>query len=138
HPARLALVVDGGEHRQLLAGAANDPSDWRFALRGIAATADIGVDQSSLVAPVDFGPFSLGPPGNGRIVFLQPLFHGRRRLLVGALDRLLRSEAPTSEVFANRCHVQLDAVFALYQLTHGNARPEREFHLQLLRATILN
>ena len=57
-------------------------------------------------------------------------------LVVGELNRLLWREVPAGEVLADAAHLQLDAEFLLNELTHCNATPKAEIHLQLLRSAV--
>src|SRR5699024_10414648 len=104
---------------------------WR-----IATPPNIGVDQSSFIAPVDLGVFGLGALGNGRVIFIQPLFDCRWGLFVGPLNRFLRGEPPTLQIGAYRSGMQLDTELLFDEMADGNPRPQSKFHFQLLRAFV--
>src|SRR4249920_3129932 len=110
--------------------------DRRLAPWRVAAPAHVRVDQRRLVAPLNLAAFGLGARRDRRIFFVDPLLHGLRSLLVGALDRLLRREAPAFEIIADGAHLELDAALALDQFADRGAGPQREVHLQLLRPLV--
>ena len=55
----------------------------------------VGMDDRSLIAPVEFGILFLGPFLDLRVGLVEPLLHGDGRLLIGTTDGLLRGESPT-------------------------------------------
>ena len=69
---------------------------------------------------------------DSRVLTLQPVLYSLGALLIRALDRLLRCEAPACEVFADAAHLQLDAEFMLNKLAYSSATPQAEVHLELL------
>ena len=81
-------------------------------------------------------PFSAGALLDGRVLTLPPVLYRFRALLVGALDRLLRREAPPCEGLADAAHLQLDAECLLDPLAHSRATPQAEIHLELLGSLV--
>jgi hypothetical protein len=79
HPARLALVGDGGNHRQLLARATHCTGHGRLPCRYVTASAYIGVDQGGFIAPVNLRPFGLGALLNLGVLLIQPGLHASGR-----------------------------------------------------------
>lgn len=60
-----------------------------------------------------------------------------RGFFIGALDGLLRCEAPAGKVFAHTANVQFDAVLLFDGLTYGCAAPKKKIHLELIRVEVL-
>src|SRR6516164_3969159 len=100
HPARLALIGHGRDHRQLLPGSWRQ-SDGCFSFRSVAASTAMRVRQRRFIAPMDFAALRFGALGDGRIVLLEPRFHRLGASLIGAPDRFLGREAPTLQIFAD-------------------------------------
>ncbi|MDB5867886.1 MAG: family transposase, partial [Polaromonas sp.] len=96
HPARLALIGDCGDHRELVAGPAHSHGHRSFARWREAPTPHIGKDPRSLIAPVNFSTLGPGALLNGWIFAFKPSLYRRRALFVGALDGLLRREPPSA------------------------------------------
>ena len=84
---------DGGDHRQFLARAAYRKGHRRFAHRGVAAAAHIGIDDRRFIAPVNLRAFGFGTLLNLGVLLIQPILNGLGTLLVSLLDRLLRGES---------------------------------------------
>src|SRR5207249_1584420 len=97
----LAAVADGLD--DVTAEAAAGLADQRrLPLRGVAAAAGVVGAQPHLVAPENQRPLAFGAGAQTRILLLEPARDRGRVALVGALDRLLRPEAPAAQVVADR------------------------------------
>jgi hypothetical protein len=119
-----------------LAGPAYGHRNRRLASRRVASAPHVGVDQGGLVTPVDLRPLGPGALLDSRVLTLKPVLHRLGALLVSALDRLLRREAPSSEVLADAAHLELDAEFLLDELAYGSTTPQAKVHLQLLGSLV--
>ena len=60
HPAGLALVGDGGDHGEFLAGATHCQSHGGLACWCEASATHIGVGQGGLVTSMNFSTFTFG------------------------------------------------------------------------------
>lgn len=89
-----------------------------------------------LIAPVNLRLLLLRARGNIRLILRQPFLDGPRTLLIGPLDRLLRSKTPSFEVLPNRPNGHLDAKPLPDQQLHGVPRPQRKGKLHLVRGLI--
>ena len=101
------LIGHGGNHGKLFSCATHGHRHRGFARGGKASAAHIGIDQRRFISPMDFGAFLPGALLNPWIFAFEPPLHSLWVLFVGALDRLLRSEAPACKVFVHTANVQL-------------------------------
>jgi len=92
--------------------------------------------HAQLIAPVNLGLFRLRLAREGRVFLFLPALRRRRIAFVGAAQRLLRREAPTLQVAANRADQDVNAVALRDQVAHRFARPEGEGQLELVRRAI--
>jgi hypothetical protein len=82
HPTRFALIGYRRNHGELLARTANGQCNRRFARWRKASAAHIRVDQSSLIAPVNFSTLASGALLYGGVLTVQPSLHGLRAFFV--------------------------------------------------------
>ena len=104
----------------------------RFPLRRIAPRRLLVRRHADLVAPVDFGPFPLGPRLDGRVGLLQPLPHFLGVLIAGVAARPLGREAPALQIAADGPHRQIEVELLADQVADGAAGPQRRRDAQLL------
>lgn len=107
-----------------------------LAARGVASRVVLHATGHRLIDPTDLGAFGLGPGDNDREFILEPLLNRLGALLVGALDRALRREAPARQILANGAHRQIHQEHSLDRSTHSLGAPQRKLQLQLVGRSI--
>src|ERR1019366_3535225 len=89
--------------------------------------------EARFVPEVNFGTLRFGLPCNGGKGVTLPSFNGLRVALVGALQRLLRSEVEFGKQATDRGHAQTDIEFLEDEFTHDVPRPQSKFKAVLHR-----
>ena len=126
HPACLALIGHPSNHRQLVAHTAHNHSHRCFACWRADSAAHVGIDQSGLIALVNFCSFaSCALLYAGVLPFKQGL-HGLGLLLLRTLDGFLRGKTPAGKVFADAAHLQINAVLLADELAYSSSAPQAE------------
>jgi hypothetical protein len=120
--AHLALVGDGGDHRQALAFAV-DAHHGRLPLERVATPAHVIAAQTCLGAPVDLGALETSTGDDLRVVPPEALVDRRGRLLARPGEKFLRREALAGQVAPDRTHRQRHGAALLDELAHRRTRP---------------
>src|SRR4051794_1047845 len=93
--------------------------------------------KSGLVPEKHLRALYLRSTGNGRIGFQLPLLDGLRVTLIGALQRLLRSQSQPRQQLAHCAHPKVHSKFLLDQLSHHAASPQPKVQPVLARIASL-
>lgn len=135
HESHLATVGDGRYHTDM-ALFGNHPDYQSLSLWGKASDSVGTRLNTCLIHPVNLSFFLFRAGKNDRIIPIQPFLHRLRTLFMGTLDRLLRSESPTLEIFSNRPDRHLDVKQLPDQQLHRIPRPQCKRKLQLVRCLV--
>jgi len=135
HETHLAAVGNGRYHADV-ALFGYHPDYWGLSLWGKASDSVGARLNTCLITPVNLSLFLFSARENNRIIPIQPFLYRLRTLLIGALDRLLRSKSPTLEIFSNCPDWHLDVKQLPDQQLHGIPRPQSKRKLQLIRCLV--
>ena len=131
HKVQISQIANRRNHVAAKTLARN-LDDWGLAFDSPSPAHGVVAAQSHFIAPVNSGSCLLGLLLDGWILGLQPVLNLRPILFICSAYRLLRTEAPASQISADCTQCQGHTEFSFNECSDSLASPESKRQAQLV------